>query len=135
MSKTALLISLLLALLLPAGAQPGERVKARDLKADVRVVKSKATTSPDFNKELLEYTVQVTNRSSVPIMVTNNRFLLKFASGATKTVNRGRYPTRIQVEPNQSATVERVYFDKEGKDKPVELQFVFRGRTLGSAKL
>lgn len=135
MPKTTLLIlALILTLVTPTLARPGDR-KRSPVKADIKIVKAEKTTSPDFNGELLQYTIQVTNRSERSIKVTNNHFVLKLESGVNKRVARGRFPTKVQLEPGKSVTVERVYFEHDRKDKPIGITFMVGGREAGSVKL
>lgn len=106
---------------------------AETVKLEVLNMERNSTASPE--KDLLHFSLRVTNQGKRAVPFTNNRFVLKDSDGQLHLVSRPWYPQGKMLEPGASSELDRVYFEIPKSEKPVELMLMMRRAVLGRARL
>ena len=110
----------------PGAAQPTLRVE---------LLKSQKGLTNSPTHDLYEFTLRVTNQGATPVQFTNNSFVLEDDAGARHRVSRPWYRQALALQPGQSTTVDRLYFEIPKTAKPRTLALVAGRQVLGRVDL
>ncbi len=122
--------TLVLACLAPALAQP-----AAPALVTVEVIKNQKGLTNSPTVDLYEFTLRVTNKSSAAVQFTNNSFILVDSAGTRHRVARPWYRQTLALQPGETATVDRLYFEIPKDTDPKTVALVRGRQVLGNADL
>ena len=122
-------------LILVAALAGPSGVLARPPVLALEVLKTQKGLTNSPTTDLYEFTLRVTNRGTAPVQFTNNSFVLEDSAGARHRLARAWYRQSLVLQPGESTTVDRLYFEIPKTTRPRALGLVRDRQVLGRVEL